>query len=293
MLWLRIGKKLTQAPAPLPSPHLWPLTHTSVAHAIAHQMMTYGTCSPDPSTFNPTQLSTEQWADSFVDFGAKEAVLVAKHGCGFMLWPSNATMPDGSRYNYSVASTSWQAGKGDVVGAFVASCLKRSIGVGYYYSLSSNTYATQIHQPPLTPAQLEAVELQQLRELWSTYGNDGDLTEVWFDGGFEGAIQPSIKKLLATLQPTACAFNGCVVQGGPQSKATCISPNSVRWVGTEAGVAPDPNWSTGFTNGGDPTSDMFCPSECDTTLQNGDKWFYNKAVSVCVHLVFVYVRARG
>ena len=32
--------------------------------------------------------------------GAKEAVLVAKHGCGFALWPSNATEPDGSRYNY-------------------------------------------------------------------------------------------------------------------------------------------------------------------------------------------------
>lgn len=243
-------------------------------------MMTYGSCAKDPSVFNPTQLDTDQWAQAMADFGAKEAVLVAKHGCGFMLWPSRATMPDGTRYNYSVASTAWRGGKGDVVGDFVASSLKRNISVGYYYSLSSNTYATSIHQPPLTPAQLEAVELQQLAELWDGYGNHGGLSEVWFDGGFEGKIQPDIKALLQKYQPTASAFNGCVVQGGAQSKATCISPNSVRWIGTEAGEAPDPNWSTGFTDGGDPTSDAFCPGECDTTLQNGDKWFYNKAVGI-------------
>ena len=38
--------------------------------------------------------------------------------------------------------------------------------------------------------------------------------------------------------------------------------------GTEAGVAPDPNWSTGYNKGGNPESDMFNPGESDTTLQN-------------------------
>ena len=32
---------------------------------------------------------------------------------------------------------------------------------------------------------------------------------------------------------------------------------------------------SGFTNGGDPASDTFCPSESDTTLQNGDQWFFD------------------
>jgi hypothetical protein len=41
------------------------------------------------------------------------------------------------------------------------------------------------------------------------------------------------------------------------------------------GIAPDPNWSTGITNdGGDPDSAIFCPAECDTTLQSGDRWFW-------------------
>jgi hypothetical protein len=31
----------------------------------------------------------------------------------------------------------------------------------------------------------------------------------------------------------------------------------------------------GFNKGGSPTSDMFNPGESDTTLQNGDQWFYD------------------
>eukprot|EP01052_Picozoa_sp_SAG31_P002940 SAG31_NODE_107_length_24865_cov_17.973593_9_plen_344_part_00 len=82
------------------------------------------------------------------------------------------------------------------------------------------------------------------------------------------------------MQPNAMAFNGCVVKGGPQNKSTCITPNALRWIGTEAGVAPDPTWSTGFNKGGDPNSDMFCPGESDTTLQNGDQWFYNAKIGI-------------
>jgi hypothetical protein len=34
--------------------------------------------------------------------GVKGAVLTAKHGCGFLLWPTNVTLPDGSPYSYGV-----------------------------------------------------------------------------------------------------------------------------------------------------------------------------------------------
>ena len=63
-------------------------------------------------------------------------------------------------------------GKGDVVADFKASCLKRGIGVGYYYSMG--------HRPgsPVTRPTSD-VELQQLNELWGKYGNDGNLTELW------------------------------------------------------------------------------------------------------------------
>ena len=160
--------------------------------------------------------------------------------------------------------------QGDVLTSFKTSCLKKGLGVGYYYSLGSLKSGLG-----LTTEQLMDIELQQMTELWTTYGNDGNLTEIWFDGGFAGVLEPKIKSMLAKMQPHAAAFNGCVVKGGDQSKDTCITANSLRWIGTEAGVAPDPNWSSGFNKGGDPASDMFCPSESDTTLQNGDAWFYN------------------
>ena len=33
--------------------------------------------------------------------------------------------------------------------------------------------------------------------------------------------------------------------GAAQNRSTCITPNALRWIGTEAGIAPDPNWSSG------------------------------------------------
>lgn len=53
------------------------------------------------------------------------------------------------------------------------------------------------------------------------------------------------------------AFNDCwhVISQG-------LSKNAIRWIGTEAGRAPDPNWSTGESGGGDPKSTVWCPAEC-------------------------------
>eukprot|EP01079_Euglenida_sp_SAG-EU17-18_P008733 gene8733-1566_t len=187
--------------------------------ALIHfNMATYGACHKDPSAFDPVGLDTDQWVQSMVDLGAKaaplpspEAVLVAKHGCGFTLFPSNATQPDGKQYNYSVAHTAWRQGKGDVARAFLDSCNKMGIGTGwtspcpqpsqpppFYYSLNSNTYAGW---QGWSKEQLMAVEQQQLVELWDTYGNHdhGGHSEVWFDGGFEGEIKPFVEANLAKL----------------------------------------------------------------------------------------------
>ena len=90
-----------------------------------------------------------------------------------------------------------------------------------------------------------------------------------FDGGYNGDQLSALQKLLVAHQPHAAIFNGC------QDDGQCVSNTSVRWIGTESGQAPDPNWSTGVSNdGGDPDSPIFCPAECDTTLQDNDRWFY-------------------
>jgi alpha-L-fucosidase len=54
-----------------------------------------------PATFNPKLLNTTQWMDSVTALGANIAVLTAKHGCGFLLWPTNTTFDDQTRYGYN------------------------------------------------------------------------------------------------------------------------------------------------------------------------------------------------
>ena len=172
------GKPSACAPLAIPTAAQLRWMELEIGALVHFNMATTGGCSKDAATFNPEQLDTDQWAEVFAAFGAREAVLVAKHACGFVTWPSNATLPDGARYNYSVASSSWREGKGDVVASFKASCVRLGLGVGYYYSLGDNSYTKRLR---LTTNQLEAIELQQMRELWSDeYGNGGNLTEIWF-----------------------------------------------------------------------------------------------------------------
>ena len=52
--------------------------------------------SQKPSSFAPTELDTDNWAEAMTALGVHEAVLTAKHGCGFCLWPTKATLPDGT-----------------------------------------------------------------------------------------------------------------------------------------------------------------------------------------------------
>ena len=59
---------------------------------------------PDVTSFNPTELNTDQWLEAASKLGAKYAVLVAKHCCGFSLWPTEA-------HDYSVKNSPWKNGE--------------------------------------------------------------------------------------------------------------------------------------------------------------------------------------
>lgn len=89
--------------------------------------------TPDPSIFNPAELDTDQWLATAKAAGATYAVLVAKHCSGFSLWPTTA-------HGYSVASSPWRGGTGDIVADFIRSCAKFGIRPGIYASASCNAY---------------------------------------------------------------------------------------------------------------------------------------------------------
>lgn len=244
----------------------------------------------DPATFNPARLDTDQWASVMKDVGAKHAVLTAKHGCGFALWPSKVQLPSGATYGYSVGA---EGGFGrDVLKEFSDSMTKAGFGHGFYYSLTNNFYlnvrAHSVQPGPVLPAQVavtqeqfERIALAQVRELWSGYGN---LTEIWFDGGYTGDMQKNITALLAAQQPEAAAFGGYGV-----------SKNPVCWVGTESGNPQQDIWSSGTSGVGDPDSQDFCPKACDTTLQEGDAWFFTQGLAIrsLQELITVYHATVG
>ena len=77
----------------------------------------WGDGSDSPELFNPTQLDCEQWVRTLKDTGFKMAILTAKHHDGFCLWQTATT-------EYSVQSSPWRDGKGDVVRELSEACQK-------------------------------------------------------------------------------------------------------------------------------------------------------------------------
>ena len=51
--------------------------------------------SQKPSSFAPSKLNISNWVESYHAVGVKSGILTAKHGCGFLLWPTNVTLPGG------------------------------------------------------------------------------------------------------------------------------------------------------------------------------------------------------
>ena len=229
---------------------------------------------PDPNLYQPRNLDTDQWMEAARAMGAKYAVFVAKHCSGFCQWQTDI-------YPYGVKQSSWRNGRGDVVDDFVRSCRKYGIQPGLYASVSANGYL-EVDGPGLVnrgqggnaDKQAEYVRIceKMTTELWSRYG---DLFEVWFDGGAIPVEKggPNLVPLLEKLQPNAIAF-----QGPPGT------PNLIRWVGNERGVAAYPCWSTtdeGTAEGGEgekifagkPDGKLWAPGECDVPVRNHD-WFW-------------------
>jgi alpha-L-fucosidase len=68
--------------------------------------------SQKPASFAPVKLNVSQWIDSMRALGVKEAVLTAKHGCGFLLWPTASRLPNASPYARAERTAAVQRGDG-------------------------------------------------------------------------------------------------------------------------------------------------------------------------------------
>jgi alpha-L-fucosidase len=225
---------------------------------------------PPLALFNPSRLNTDQWLASARNAGAAYAVLVAKHGTGFCLWPTRS-------HGYHVGKAPWRNGKGDIVRDFIASCRKYGIKPGIYYNTNLNTYLGAGPEGITGAGKREAynrIVVDQLTELWSGYGG---LSEIWFDGGVVadscGGIAEEVRGLIRRNQPGAILF-----QGPPGCR------NLIRWVGNEDGRAPYPHWSRAEVAAsptgafaiadphGNPEGNAWCPAEADFPGRRQSAW---------------------
>ena len=212
--------------------------------------MEWGTGQEDPQIFNPTELDAHQWCRVLAEGGFKQVILTVKHHDGFCLWPSRYT-------DFSVRSSSWREGKGDVLRELVQAAREFDLKVGVYLSpadlhemeVPTGRYANGSPAVPViiptpvpgfdrqtertffyTADEYNQYFLNQLYELLTDYG---PIHEVWFDGANpKPGIQETYNyddwfSLVRALAPEAVIFNG----------------PDVRWVGNEVGIGREAEWS--------------------------------------------------
>ncbi len=208
----------------------------------------WGDGNADPSVYNPTKFDPDQWMKAIRDSGAKYVVLVAKHHDGFCLWPTEQTA-------YSVKSSPWKGGKGDVVGDVARAARKYGLKFGVYLSPWDR------HEPKYKDSAVYDNYYQaELSELASNYG---DLVEFWLDGaGSAGHVYnfAKIVETLRTYQPNTIVF----------ADTGLFEYGDARWVGNESGLVEYENWNVIDRHG----YLRWRPVEADTPLRK-EHWFWH------------------
>jgi alpha-L-fucosidase len=230
----------------------------------------WGDGTADPKVFNPAQLDAEQWVTASKAAGARYLILVAKHHNGFCLWPTRHT-------DYSVKSSPWRGGKGDLVREVAAACRKHGLRFGVYLSPWDR------HEPSYKDnARYDAYYRAQVQELATRYG---ELTEFWLDGaGSEGHVYDFEKyaETLRTYQPNTLVF----------ADVGFLPWGDIRWVGNESGFANEENWNVIDRHG----YLRWRPAEADTPLRERH-WFWHpndeKSLKPLARLMETYHQTVG
>ncbi|MBO0993533.1 alpha-L-fucosidase, partial [Bacillus sp. SD088] len=240
----------------------------------------WGEGNDSPELFNPTELDARQWVKLAKKAGFKYFILTAKHHDGFCLWPTKTT-------DYSVKSSPWKDGKGDVVRECADACKEEGMHFGIYVSPWDRNASCYDD-----PEAYDDFYCEQLTELMTQYG---PLGEVWFDGaGSEGRVYDweRIIGIVKKHHPNAMIFN----MGRP----------TIRWVGNEDGVAPYPCWNTEsvakismFSNDRAtwlPGTPEWLPAECDVPIRKRH-WFWHpndeESLLSLEELMNIYYRSVG
>ena len=262
----------------------------------------WGFGDADPQIFNPQHFDANQIAAAAASAGFKGLISVAKHHDGFCLWPTSTT-------SYSVASSPWKQGQGDMVKEFMEASHAQGMKFGVYLSAwdrNDTRYGTAAYADAYR---------QQLMELMTQYG---ELFTSWHDGanGGDGYYGGKNEKriidrstyyewhektwpIVREKQPMAMIFSD-------------VGPD-MRWVGNENGFAAETSWATYTPRGiegrppvpgdadyaespsGTRNGDAWIPAECDVPHRPG--WFYHpdqdSEVKTPAELFEIYLKSVG
>jgi alpha-L-fucosidase len=231
----------------------------------------------DLAKVNPEKFDADQLCAAAQSWGARQILLVCKHVGGFCLWPTETTP-------YNISATPWKGGKGNMVKEVADACRRHGLKMGVYLYPDDTRYARGIGRSGRTddPARQDEwskLYIRQWEEVLTMCGPDL-VNEIWLDGGCIIDIDPTIKRLA----PNAVLFGG-------------TKREILRWVGNEAGIAPDVNWNAMTKAGAShPDGDIWAPVECDTTLYDHN-WFWNSRNEAkrksLEHLMRIYVKSAG
>lgn len=236
--------------------------------------------SVTPEGMNPSKLDTDQWVSVAQSMNAGYIVFVAKHVGGFCMWQTDTT-------DYSIKSTPWCGGKGDVFGDLAESCRRCGIKLGVYVSPQDRMHGAKVGGKCDTAEAQEAYDDLYRRQLMEALSRYGEMCEVWFDG----STVVEVGDILDRYAPRAMAF---------QSKHATI-----RWVGNEEGFAPYPAWNVvseadarsgkATAEHGAPDGDVWLPLKCDARIRADWFWTTQNASTLKTvdQLMEMYYRSVG
>ena len=246
------------ASGPVPTPAQLAFQRAEMTSFIHYSMATYdgneqGNPSDPPSLFNPSNLNATTvggWTSALKGAGFRQAMLVTKHSVGFCLWPSKYT-------DYSVKSSPWMNGQGDVVQLFTNAMHNDGMRVALYLGPWDQKY-------PSSKSDYETYFRNQLTELL----NYGPAYEIEFDG-FNAPTSnvnwKSIFQLIKQMQPNI------LIWAGPEIVNTGAIPD-VQWIGNENGTGSRTTSSLDASNCGG--GNRWCAYECNTSSHRPN-WFWH------------------
>ena len=115
---------------------------------------------------NPDRFDADAFVQAEKSAHAGYLIFVAKHGGGYCGWQTDTT-------DYSLKTSPWQGGKGDMVGALAVACREMGLRFGVYLSPRSVVNKVGTGGKADNPAQQEsynAIYRRQLTEILTKYG---------------------------------------------------------------------------------------------------------------------------